>query len=102
MFFSSEQRPRIRSQHPDDSLGDVAKKLGLLWKQMSKEDKKPYEKMAAKDKERYLEEVSQLKEGGRLPSKGGNKKQAKKPVPIEDDGDEDDEEDEEEEDDSSD
>jgi hypothetical protein len=37
-------------------ITDAAKKLGEMWKEMTDEDKRPYEKKAEADKERYERE----------------------------------------------
>jgi len=38
-------------------VGDIAKKLGEMWKELSDADKEPYNKMAEQDKERYAKEM---------------------------------------------
>jgi hypothetical protein len=40
--FVSEVRPKLRAANPNLSFGDISKKLGALWKEISIEDKKPY------------------------------------------------------------
>jgi hypothetical protein len=45
-------------------FGDVAKELADLWRNMSAEDRKPYEMKAARDKKRYQTE----KEGTLTPT----------------------------------
>ncbi len=37
-------------------IGALAKALGAAWKEMSEEEKKPYNTMAEKDKKRYESE----------------------------------------------
>ena len=54
-MFCAEERPKIRSDHPDWSVGDIAKKLGKLWEACK--DRSKFEALAAKDKKRY-EQVS--------------------------------------------
>jgi hypothetical protein len=104
MFFSNEKRPEFKAENPKDTIGDLAKKIGAAWKLLTPEDKIPYERMAQKDKQRYLEEMSLVKDGGGK----GNSKQSKQSKPpkkqmkiapkvVDDDDDEDDEEEEEEE-----
>lgn len=39
--------------NPGLSIGDTAKKLGEMWNSSAAEDKQPYEKKAAKLKEKY-------------------------------------------------
>lgn len=52
-MFCSEYRPEIKGEHPGLSIGDVAKKLGEMWNNTAADDKQPYEKKAAKLKEKY-------------------------------------------------
>ena len=51
MFFAKAERPNILKKHPNYSVTDVAKELGVRWKTIK--DKSKYEKEAAKDKARY-------------------------------------------------
>lgn len=43
----------MKEETPGLSIGDVAKKLGEMWNKTSAEEKQPYEKKAAKLKEKY-------------------------------------------------
>lgn len=43
----------MKGESPGLSIGDVAKKLGEMWNTTAAEDKQPYEKKAAKLKEKY-------------------------------------------------
>ncbi|EMP31153.1 High mobility group protein B1 [Chelonia mydas] len=52
-LFCAEFRPKIKGEHPGLSIGDVAKKLGEMWNNTAADDKQPYEKKAAKLKEKY-------------------------------------------------
>jgi len=56
MCFSREMRPVIQKEEKL-SFGDVGKKLGALWGQMSAEEKSKYEQMAKEDKVRYDNEM---------------------------------------------
>jgi len=53
LYFSMAMRPEVKSANPDEKFGAIAKILGEKWKELSEEDKKPYQALAAKDKERY-------------------------------------------------
>lgn len=57
-LFCSEFRPKIKGEHPGLSIGDVAKKLGEMWNNTAADDKQPYEKKAAKLKEKYEKVMS--------------------------------------------
>lgn len=52
-IFCAEFRPKVKEDTPGLSIGDVAKKLGEMWNKTASEDKQPYEKKAAKLKEKY-------------------------------------------------
>uniref|UniRef100_A0A287CVP4 High mobility group protein B1 n=1 Tax=Ictidomys tridecemlineatus TaxID=43179 RepID=A0A287CVP4_ICTTR len=52
-FKDPNYRPKIKGEHPGLSIGDVAKKLGEMWNNTAADDKQPYEKKAAKLKEKY-------------------------------------------------
>lgn len=51
--FCADFRPKVKEETPGLSIGDVAKKLGERWNKISAEEKQPYEKKAAKLKEKY-------------------------------------------------
>uniref|UniRef100_A0A2I3GL32 HMG box domain-containing protein n=1 Tax=Nomascus leucogenys TaxID=61853 RepID=A0A2I3GL32_NOMLE len=54
----SEYRPKIKGEQPGLSIGDVAKKLGEMWNNTAADDKQPYEKKAAKLKEKYEKDTA--------------------------------------------
>lgn len=91
--FCNEERPKVKGLHPGYTVGDVAKELGKRWETCT--NKAKFEAIAAKDKQRYEQEMAAYK-------CGGSKKPVAKAKPVakpveEDDDDEDEEEDEEEE-----
>ena len=63
MYFASALREKVtkklskKSKDGKASMADVSKELGALWKKLSAKDKKPYEKLAEKDRERYKDEM---------------------------------------------
>uniref|UniRef100_H0XSB1 High mobility group protein B1 n=1 Tax=Otolemur garnettii TaxID=30611 RepID=H0XSB1_OTOGA len=85
-FSCSEYHQNIKGEHPGLSIGDVAKKLGEMWNNTAVGDNQPYEKEAAKLKEKSEEDA-------KLKAENSKKKEE------EEDGD--DEEDEEEEEDDN-
>ncbi len=52
MFFSKEERLRVKAEQPSLSLTDASKVLGERWKALSADEKKPFEELARADKER--------------------------------------------------
>ena len=61
----SEYRPKIKGEHPGLSIGDVAKKLGEMWNNTAADDKQPYEKKAAKLKEKYKKDIAACRAKGK-------------------------------------
>lgn len=57
MFFCNSERSKIRAEQPSLSITEVSKILGERWKELSSDDKKPFEEQAKEDKERYSEEM---------------------------------------------
>lgn len=62
MFFCSEKRPEIIKKYPDMKFGEIGKKLGEMWKNLSDAQKEPFKKKAMKDKQRYEKEKSKQKD----------------------------------------
>ena len=56
MFFSSAMRPKLKKD--GDSIGDVAKKIGVEWAKLSNKEKAPYQKQADADKVRAQKELA--------------------------------------------
>jgi len=57
-FCMADARPIVKAANPDLSFREMPKKLGEYWQALSKEERAPYEKMAAADKERYDREMA--------------------------------------------
>ncbi|MCJ8730200.1 hypothetical protein PDJAM_G00181450 [Pangasius djambal] len=101
-IFCSDHRPKVKSENPGISIGDVAKKLGDQWSKLSAKDKTPYEQKAVKLKEKYEKDVAAYRaKGGKTDGakKGGPGRPAGKKVDVTDDDDEDEDEEDEEDDD---
>ena len=64
MFFCDEHRPKLideqRKKNKKVVISEVAKALGASWKKLKSKTK--YDKLAAKDKERYAEAMSEYNE----------------------------------------
>lgn len=61
MFFSNDKRAQVKEDNPGIAFGDVGKKIGELWKAITPEDKAPYDRQAASDKERAASEMAAYK-----------------------------------------
>ncbi|EGW08959.1 TRAF family member-associated NF-kappa-B activator [Cricetulus griseus] len=64
-LFCSEYRPKFKGEHPGLSIGDVAKKLGEMWNNTAADDKQPYEKKAAKLKEKHEKDIAAYRAKGK-------------------------------------
>jgi len=56
LAFVKQNRSTVAQENPDLKNTEVMAALGTKWKELSKEDKIPYEEMAAEDKKRFEEE----------------------------------------------
>lgn len=79
MFFVADKREEVKNSNPDLKHKEIVAKLGELWREMSEEEKKPYEKQAAADKERYAKEKAEAGEPAptKKTKKGKETKKAK-------------------------
>lgn len=57
------KRPEVQSAHTEWKVGQVAQELGRMWKALTEDEKKVYEKMAYDDKHRYEAEMKDYKAG---------------------------------------
>nr|ACH92570.1 high-mobility group protein 1-like 1 (predicted) [Otolemur garnettii] len=64
-LFCSEYLPKIKREHPGLSIGEVAKKLGMMWTNTAVGDKQPEEKKAAKLKEKYEKDIAAYRAKGK-------------------------------------
>lgn len=62
-WFSGDQRAKVRKENPDAGIGEIAKELGLRWRNIDPQEKERYNDMAAKDKERYAQDMKAFKAG---------------------------------------
>ncbi|KAG7243083.1 hypothetical protein INR49_016458 [Caranx melampygus] len=67
-LFCADFRPKVKGENPGLSIGDTAKKLGEMWNSSSAEDKQPYEKKAAKLKEKYDKDIVAYRTKGKVDS----------------------------------
>jgi len=61
--FCNDERPKVRAEMGDASVGEVAKELGRRWQGCNEEQKSKFEAMAAKDKQRYERDMAAYKRG---------------------------------------
>uniref|UniRef100_A0A8D2ZYW0 High mobility group box 1b n=1 Tax=Scophthalmus maximus TaxID=52904 RepID=A0A8D2ZYW0_SCOMX len=67
-LFCADFRSKVKGEHPGLSIGSTAKKLGEMWNGLSAEDKQPYEKKAAKLKEKYDKDIIAYRTKGKVDS----------------------------------
>ncbi|XP_071767921.1 high mobility group protein B1a [Centroberyx gerrardi] len=101
-IFCAEFRPKVKGESPGLSIGDVAKKLGEMWNSTAAEDKQPFEKKAAKLKEKYEKDIAAYRAKGKVGAGAPAKAPPKVVEKKDDDDDDDDDEDDDEEDDDDD
>ncbi|GMJ15048.1 3xHigh Mobility Group-box1 [Hibiscus trionum] len=61
-LFSNERRTALLAEDKSKSVLDVAKIAGEEWKNMTEEQRRPYDEMAKKNKEKYMEEMEVYKQ----------------------------------------
>lgn len=55
-WFCQDRRGQLKTNNPEMGLVDLAKALGRMWGETSPVDKKVYEIMASKDRDRYFKD----------------------------------------------
>jgi len=61
-FFVAEIRPKVKEENPNMSFGDISKKVGEMWKNLSAEERKPYEEKAEAAKQEDAKHPKEKKE----------------------------------------
>ncbi|DBA04144.1 TPA: hypothetical protein N0F65_004252 [Lagenidium giganteum] len=56
MFFSNDIRDTVKREMPELEFLQISSEIGRRWKELSEEDRKPYDELADADKRRYAEE----------------------------------------------
>ena len=76
MCFSQVKRKELREKHPNESVGEIAKILGSKWKQLSEEERVPFDDMAKVERDRYDQEMDAYRQS----RTGGVTSSAKRPA----------------------
>ncbi|PIO72510.1 structure-specific recognition protein [Teladorsagia circumcincta] len=77
---SGDEASPKKKKKDGDSVADVAKRAGEMWKAMDAEAKAPWEKKAAADRERYDTEMKEFKKSGaKAPSSESTSKKSSGP-----------------------
>ena len=59
LFFCEDKRELVKKNNPDIKVSDIMKELSKLWKNISPQELKKYEKLKEKDTERYQDEMEE-------------------------------------------
>lgn len=81
MLWLNEHREQIKRETPNITVTEIAKKGGEMWRELK--DKSVWEEKAAKDKERYQNEMKNYKPAASVSGggdDGGSKKRKKEAV----------------------
>merc|ERR1712117_270321 len=62
-IFSSEERLKVKNEHPSYSIREVAKELGRRWADMAPEVKQRYQQMAEEGRQKYDQEMAAYRQG---------------------------------------
>jgi len=76
IFFCEAVRPELKAKYPENSVIELAKIQGEMWKELPQEEKDKYASMGEDDKERYKQE---MEAGGYPLEKPKPLKEAKSP-----------------------
>ncbi|THD27560.1 High mobility group protein DSP1 [Fasciola hepatica] len=60
-LFCQDERPKVRSEHPEWKVGEIAKELGKRWEHCKNKSK--YESQAQVEKQRYEKAMAKYKAG---------------------------------------
>ena len=52
--FIQDERPGVKAKNPDATIGEIAKILGKLWKDLPEDKKQKYKDKAAKDLQKHI------------------------------------------------
>lgn len=55
LYFVKEMTPKYKEEHPEIKMVDRSIEFGRMWRELSPSARKPYEDLAAIDRQRFLE-----------------------------------------------
>eukprot|EP00164_Ancoracysta_twista_P005766 GFYU01007930.1.p1 GENE.GFYU01007930.1~~GFYU01007930.1.p1 ORF type:complete len:473 (-),score=154.43 GFYU01007930.1:49-1467(-) len=61
VFFSQMMCEDVRRENPDATPAELSKIMGIRWQQIAEEDRKLYNELAEKDKDRYNKEMEDFR-----------------------------------------
>ena len=60
-YYTSSIREGVTKDNPGKAVGELSKIFGQMWADLPEEQKKPFQEMNVKDKERYAKEMEEWK-----------------------------------------
>jgi len=78
-LYSNEHRNRVKQENPNIKFGEVAKVLSTEFRALSAKEKKKWDKLAEKDKQRYTEQMESYEPPSDSSDSEGGRKKKKKP-----------------------
>ena len=61
LYFCEDNRKKLKDENPDIKIGELMKKMGEKWRNISEDEKKQYIELHLKDKERYEDDIEEYK-----------------------------------------
>jgi len=80
-LYSNANRERVKTEHPEAKFGDIAKILSQEYKALPEKEKKQWEDLAEKDKERYKREMEDYEPPSDDSDDDGKRRKKKKKDP---------------------
>ena len=65
-LYLGEMREKVKKENPDMSMCQQSKLIAEKWKALTEDDKKKYQDLSAKDKERYEKQKKEFEETGKF------------------------------------
>jgi hypothetical protein len=62
-LFSQEERLKVKAEHPNYSICEIAKELGRRWADMNPEVKQHYQQKAEEGRQKYDQEMAAYRQG---------------------------------------
>jgi len=60
-IFSQKIREQVKAQNPEANFGDIGRIIGQRWKDLPENDRKVYQDLATKDKDRYQHQMAEYR-----------------------------------------
>ena len=71
-LFSQEERLKVKAEHPNYSICEIAKELGRRWADMNPEVKQHYQQKAEEGRQKYDQEMAAYRQGNFTAQKSPN------------------------------